>query len=421
MSWDQKLKRLQENLGTSAEGLAGTLGITTRTLSDFMKPEEQGGRTPTGPVQKLIELLLGEIDSQGVVRKPTLNLVIIHGDFRVSGLQDPVEAILTMHAEGGRNNEFHYVTVAPERDARWAIEGLTRKRIQPHFFAFEQGMDTQAARDCYFTATAMWLASQAMRRDLAHITLAADMKKFWPLARELRELAGVDVTVVREAGADQDPAVEAMVQSCGVSIADPIGRKFGWVTGLRGDIPNSVTFGFVQPATLGANHQLVADGPPLFFSYNHMRKDRRTNLREFEISQLVVGDVVSFAVGMNYKGPCAIDVALVDRPEGAPVLSSAVIGVASPRRTRFESVELVDVVKDAVTVCADDEGWALLSNVGNRISVVQPDFKERLRATGQFKTLTALISAYPDEFEESDGQGTRYTAKCIRLRAATRK
>ena len=78
MSWDKKLKRLQENLDLTSDGLASALGITTRTLSDFMKSAAEGGREPTGPVQRLIDLLSGELDSQGAGKKPQLNLVIIH-------------------------------------------------------------------------------------------------------------------------------------------------------------------------------------------------------------------------------------------------------------------------------------------------------------------------------------------------------
>jgi hypothetical protein len=423
-SWDQKLRRLQQNLrdgeGVTAEELAGTLGITTRTLADFMKPVADGGREPTGPVQRLIDLLLGEMDSQDLARKPKLNLVIIHGDFRVSGEQDPVDAIVTMHSAGGRNNEFHYITVAPERgaSAKWAIEGLSRRRIQPHFFATDPGLNTQEAMDCYFTATAMWLATQAMRRDLAHITLAADVRKFWPLARELKELAEVDVTMVREAGYSVDKDQDALLQGIGIGVADPAGRNFGRVMALKGDATSKVSYGFIVPSRAGKSGKPVPEAP-LFFSWNHMRRDK-SGIVELEIDKLVVGDEVSFGIGMNNRGPCAIDVALVGRAADAPPLEAVSAKHNVARRSKPEEAELVDILKDAVSVCADKDGWARLSDVGNRINVLHPNFKERLQAVS-FQKILGFAAAYPAVFELSpDGQGTPYAAACLRLKPTLR-
>ena len=79
-----QLKRLRENyFGSNDDALAGAVGITTRTLSDFMKVK--GGREPTDTLQNLIDILSGEINSMSLVRAPRLNPVVISGDFRVPG------------------------------------------------------------------------------------------------------------------------------------------------------------------------------------------------------------------------------------------------------------------------------------------------------------------------------------------------
>lgn len=409
MSWDKKLKRLQENLNLTAEGLASTLGITTRTLYDFMKPESDGGREPTGPVKKLIDLLSGELDSQGVGKKPQLNLVVIHGDFRVREQEDAVSAVLDMHAAAGsqRNNEFHYVTVEPERDKKWALEGLMKRRIQPHFFVTEQGLDNQGSKDCYFTTTTVWLAAQAMRRDLAHITLAADPAKFWPLAKELRELAEVDVTFVRETAVELKPEMVALLDGIGIKVADPLGRKFGVITSLRRtpDQTGKITYGFIEQGR-----------SKLFFSWNHMRKEN--GHPEIGIDELFVGDRVSFSIGINNEGACATDVALVERANNAPsVTKFEPLPIVSRSNTTAVEADLIDILRDAVVDCEDKDGWALLSDVGNRANVrARASFKERLQATTG-KKIYDFCEAHPDIFDSrAHTPGSKEASAKVRLK-----
>jgi hypothetical protein len=418
MTWDVKLKRLQENLSLTQEGLASTLGITTRTLADFMKPVSEGGREPTGPVQRLINLLSGELDSQFLVKKPQLNLVVIHGDFRAPPGHEPVSTVVDMHAAAGGqiNNEFHYITVEPERDKKWALEGLLKRRVQPHFFICDDSrLANEQAQDCYFTATAVWLATKAMQRDLAHITLAADASKFWPLAKELKDLADVDVTFVREFMSSTEEAAhlnELMALLQGIRVADPSGRKFGRVNKLKrkGIGANAeIAFGFISQCDVGAGGEFVPTDISLFFSWNHMRKGG-DGKREMEISDLVEGDVVSFAIGMNNEGACATDVALVERAPGAPQVAPP-SGLA--RRNVSQEKELLDILRDAVTVCADEDGWALSSSVDSRISVLYSDFKERLQSVGHQK-INQFASNYPETFERS---GDRPGTERIRLKA----
>jgi len=424
MSWDNKLKRLQENLDLNTEKLANTLGITTRTLADFMK-----GKEPTTPIQKLIDLLLGEVDSE-VVKKPQLNLVIIHCDFRVHG-QDAVSTVFNMHAAAGtqHNNEFHYVTVDPGRDTKWAFEGLKKYRIQPRFFVCEDGLlNTQEARDCFFTTTTVWLVTQAMRRDLAHITIAANAMKFWPLAKEFKELAGVPVTFVRETVSNPEEAKNmedamTILKKMGFSIADPSGRKFGVVHSLKSKVKDGkIDFGWITPGQQSSagvfTPEGAQEGKEIFFSYNHMRKGQNDS-PEIEISELVENDYVSYSVGMNNKGACATDVALVTRAPNAPQLTKPAITSATaglPRRNSnvTEENELLEILKDAIVVCANEDGWALSSEVGSRVSVLHSNFKDRLLPLSYTK-IAQFAQAHQNIIESSIGAG-KLKAACMRLK-----
>lgn len=413
MEWHEKLKQLQISRQFTADGLASALGITTRTLADFMKPADQGGREPTGPVQRLIGHLLGE-DESSALAKHELNLVIIHGDFRVHEDQDAVSIVIDMHSAYGTypNNEYHYVTVEPRRDAKWAFEGLSRRRIQPHFFACEDGADTQEAKDCYFTITAAWLATQAMRRDLAHITLAADPRKFWPLARELKELAEVKVTFVRETASNRDESIAQLLQNIGVGIVDPTGRRLGVISTLKPD------FGFITPGRMDADGSLILSSTekPIFFSWNHMRKDGK-GINEADINSLHEGDYVSFSMSMNHRGPCAADVALVKREKASQEVIESKTLTNQPPSSLKES-DLIKIIKDAIDVCADEDGWALSSAVGSRVNIFYPDFKKYLlEANPNYLKLSNLAAAHPEYFEVSpNGAGTQHLAACMRIK-----
>ena len=413
-----QLKRLKENyFANNDEALADALGITTRTLSDFMKVK--GGREPTDTLQKLIDILSGEIESMSLIRAPRLNLVLISGDFRVPGDGNPVETVVDMHRGGSLNNEYHFISVTPGANSqlvRFAEEALGRRRVTPHFFSCEPGYDSQAAVDSYFTVTATWLASQAAKRDLAHITLAADLRKFWLLARELKRLFEVGVTMIRQASDQEDPGITALLRSHDISVADPRGRKFGRVQKLLSDTASGqISYGFIDPVDVESNHQ-IAPGSALFFSHMHMRKLPHTDDFEVRIAELSEGDIVSFDIGMNYKGPCAVDVALVKPAATQDRTRRAREDASSTSQMAAEPVDIISALQDAVSVCADEDGWALMSRVGQRLRSM-PNYKGMMRAASANK-ISQIVDANPDLFEQSgqDGAGTRYSAACIRAR-----
>ena len=250
---------------------------------------------------------------------------------------------------------------------------------------------------------------KALRNDLAHVTIAADPMKFWPLATELKGL-GVEVTFVRESVPEQED-VANFLQTIEVQIVDPSGRKFGYITSLKSSSGSKVDFGFITlEEKIGADEKNTEG---IFFSFNHMRK--KGNEAEIEIDELVLGDYVSFALGMNNKGVCATDVTLIKRADGAPQITMATTSVNPSRRNVSEEMVLLDTIKEAVIDCANTEGWALLSAVGNRANILLPNFKERYKAAGYAKIATLV--EHSEIFDSSaGGPETGLSAACIRLR-----
>ena len=396
--WNEKLKILQTELNLSTEQLAETLGMTPRTLYDFMKSE--GARPPTDPVKRLIEYLLGERTSPGLREKPQLNLVIIHGDFRIPNGPDgksrnSVNTVIDMYASGGayRDNEFHLVTDEPDEELKgYVLDGLTKSRVLPHFFVSDAGLNSQGAKDCYFTATTVWLATQAMSRDLKHITLAADPEKFWPLGRELKDLAGVDVTFIRTASSESDLKIDALLKKITINTAHPHPfRRWGHIHRLVSD-GERINYGYI--ALDEPNEQ---EDPTIFFSWGHMHKGEDGEF-EKKIEDLVLGDQVSFIVGMNNRGRCATDVALRTIEE-KPAQGTQPIVLSKPKDKKLEEIEMLDIAKKAVTMSVNKDGWALSSEFGNRIAQFNSNFKTRLNAISPGMKISKFCSDYPDIFE----------------------
>lgn len=94
----------------------------------------------------------------------------------------------------------------------------------------------------------------------------------------------------------------------------------------------------------------------------------------------------------------------------------------SPKIAVFPMNEegVINAIKDAISNCADDSGWALTSNVGNNVRTLHPEFKETLIALSEdYQTISRFAVAHPEIFEvSSNGAGTKYVAACMRLRKA---
>jgi hypothetical protein len=409
-TWPERLKGLQDRLEKSPEQIADMLGITVRTLGEFTRPE---GREPSQPIQRLIEMLEAELQvgasSVGNQQSPPLTMVIIHGDFEAQDKRDVVTTIddMTKAADFSGNVEFHYITVNPERDMQKALSILQSKRVTPHFFMQEGRLnpDNSKQAECsYFSTTVTWLASIAKKNNLQRITLAADVKDYWPIAKEIKALAEIDVSFIRAAKASLSEEQLGALEEMGISVIDPVGRHFGRIHSLSDDRSSRSGYGFLIYVRPGSDNEWIdLGGNTVFFSWNHMRKDG-SGAAEIPISKLREGDIVGFAIGMNDKGPCATDVTLIER---APEPEA---------KSEQEPIDL-NVLKDAVRVCADQNGWALVANVGSRLSILNPEYKDQLDAK-KFK-IGELLKKHDELFEYStDATKTTRNAACARLKPA---
>jgi cold shock CspA family protein len=410
--WIVKLQKLQDLHHSSPEKLATMLGITTRTLSDFMKPVEEGGREPTKPIQLLIDHLLGESGGS----KPGLNLVLIHSDFRIRegfSAVDSIDFIIDLNVETPRNiesalsmksepfrNEYHYIGAHKSRSNQIVdmSEILGKKKIMPQFLVAEIGVDLDKALDMYFTATAMWLVSQALSQELAHVTIAANINNFWVLAKEIREFANVGVTFVLQHEQEVSDGIIETLEEYKISIISPLGRLEGEVSAIH---PNG-SFGHITNPM----------GKQMFFSWNHMKRGLN-GLPELEIHHLKVGDKVYFTIGVNNKGPCATDVAIVKRGGEAEVELNAIISTLNKELTPEEQDLLNTKIADVVGVCADADGRALLADVGSRIKLMHPDASKILYDKGY--KLSDFVKKQYEKYEYEPRGGGAKSAACIRL------
>lgn len=404
--WSERIKALQTQLGKTPEEMAGTLGITPRTLGEFTRPE---GREPSLSIQRVIELLENGLTSgapkvEKISTRKKLNLVIIHSEYVSPSGGNVVTVIDEMNASNevdgtDFNNEFHYIVINPERDMQKALPILKNKRVTPHFFMDESALKSSENAECsYFATTATWLASAAKKNNLGRITFAANVQKFWPISKELKELAEVDVSFIREDADTPSQSEVKALESMGIRVFSPAIRYHGQVVSLKDG------FGFlkqVKKDPLG-NNWIIQEGENVFFSWNHMRKQSNPDIPIISITDLMVGDIVGFAMGFNDVRECATDVTLSSRSKETTVNTDA---------TGF-----LDVLKEAIKECANEEGWALMSELGNCLRAwYPPDYKEKLRSMG-YENLTEPLKKHPHMFTFTQtGEGSNYKAACVRV------
>ena len=400
--WQEKIARLLSEQALTQGTLAEKLGITPRTLSDFMRDD---GREPTGAVAKLIDVYLGESGDSSSLR-PGLNLIAIHRDYVMRGTDkgNPVETVSELSKAVGSGlycgqeniqkfrDEFHYVTLAPSGEGGWALEdGLRQRKIHPHFLpgSIESSL---SALDSYFAATVMAQVARSSLSGLARVIIAADPLKFWPLAYEIQSFANVSVAFVLESNdADQGNQLRKVLDATGISSIVVGGRHLGKIHSKKAG------FGFINIDFEGAKEGEIRK---FFFSWNDMKK-ASGGFSEIDFDQLHEGDQVSFTLGENHMGPCATDVALVSpiNKEPNPASSLVIHNYAE------DAILLKKVISEAISSCADASGWALLSTVGSRIGfVLCPDYRQRLDKLG-FRNLKDFIKPDTDfEIAGSHGQ-----------------
>ena len=419
VDWPNKLIELRSQHNSSDEQLADMLGITTRTLADFMK--EEGGREPTKPIQRLVDNLLNSNSLSSERNKPYLNLVLIHPCFKVSkddsenSVDKVITTLMALNTETSRitaiadprqselfKNEYHYITESPndDEDGKRLTSIKINKKVNLNFLTAEVGTKTEKTLDVFFTATAIKLVLKALSQKLAHVTIAADIETFWSLGNMIREDYDVGVTFVRQYGVDVSESLRKTIERCQI-IDPPLGRCSGIVTSIH---PSG--FGFIKESS-------ESNKPGLFFSWNHMKQDEN-GIPEIDIQQLKINDKVSYTIGVNNKGPCATNVAIVERPDQ---ISVEIVPIPSQKQklTDDETEFLRNKLTDAICICADSDGWALLADVGSRIKLMFPQVTESLNAKG-YKWRQFV----EDQFEifeySSDGKNANRSAACVRLK-----
>lgn len=382
--WRDKINQLISQQDLTQGTLSEKLGITPRTLSDFMRED---GREPTGAVAKLIDFLLGE-EADASSSRSLLNLVFIHRDYVIKegGKGNPAEVASELSKAVGsgiyweeRNeskfrDEFHYITYAPSGEGGWALEeGLRQRKIQPHFLPGD-GKINQAALDCYFSATTMAQVARSLDTGIARVVIAANSNKFWSLGYEIKNFANVPVTFVLESHFDesQRQSLKTILEEVGLFSIVVGGRHLGKI------VSKKQGYGFIE----------AENKERLFFSWNGLKKGSDGSV-EMEFEDLHEQDEVSFDLGENHMGPCAVDVALVKpaKPSEKSILPSPQKKLSSSE----DIPQLKRVIREAIISCADEKGWAKLSAVGGRLEhVLLPGYKQRLDQNG-YKSLKDFL------------------------------
>ena len=424
-TWPDKLEELKKQHNSSYEQLADMLGISTRTLADLMKPKPvaEDGRLsePTKPIQRLVNHLLSS-----ELSRPGLNLVLIHSDFKVSKdafddndvINSVIKPLLALNAEAPRittivdtrqpeafRNEYHYITI-PNDKVNTTL--LLKNNILPNYLLAEDEVETEKTLDVFFAVTAMRLVSKTISQNLAHVTIAANIETFWSLGQQIQEIGkevgkNIGVTFVRQFGVIESENLRKTILKDNCQIIDPpLGRRSGIVSSIH---PGG--FGFIKDL-------FEPNKSGIFFSWNHMKLDEN-GIPEVDIQQLKVGDKVSYTIGVNNKGPCAANVAIVERHDQTRLES-----VSPTLKKQILTTEEQDFLKnkltDAISICADADGWALLADVGSRIKLMFPQATESLNAKG-YKLSLFVKEELTEIFEySSDGKNTHRTAACIRLK-----
>lgn len=393
-TWPNRLKNLQTKLEKSTEEMADVLGISPRTLGEFTRPE---GRDPSEPIQKLVKILEGNLNQHSEQDK-TQNppLIIISSELPLHGKENILTLIDKMEKDAiSSGDKFHFISLDPENDIK-DLSIVQDKRITPHFFVSEKADgNSNEEKISYFSSIAVRLAVKAIaEKKVSHVVLAADVRKFWPLALAIKYASdNVKISFIRDTTQRSTQEEEDFFNKHGIEIIAISTRQYGRVETIKPD-----GYGFIKYAKTENGSWVTQDGS-VFFSWNHMRKRDDGRTPEVAIQDLTSGDIVNFVIGMNDKGPCATDVVLIERA-----------------KTTDNDSEILRIIKAAVMDCIDENNFALVSSVGTRLNVLHNDFKKLLEKH-DYKQIKDVFSAHTNVFEYSaDGTNAGYNAACVRLR-----
>jgi transcriptional regulator with XRE-family HTH domain len=394
MSWQKRIKELQESMGITSDEMAQLLGISPRTLGDFTRPD---GRQPSEPIQKLIEFLEKDHGISKYDNKKASNtiLIIINSGFYEKH-NDIVEIIDRMTKDDATSvKDYHFIYAGSYQNVSSAISLIqTHRNIKPHYFFLDDKEAKESHADVsYFSSVASLLIEGGIRRNVSHIVFAADFNTFSTLLYSYndasinpeRETIGheVNFTYISDNGDEQLSKMVKVINPKSINT-----RHKGKVISKK-----ESSYGFIS---LIKDNEKSIKNDGIFFSYNSIRKN--DNKPDIKMEDLSIGDTVSFNLGINNKGICAIDMVLIEA-----------------YKSNDKESESVKLISSAISDCMDETGWALLSNVGSRLSVINKNYKEIIKSDN-YEDIGSICRTLKDIFEYStDGNG-KYKAACVRLK-----
>lgn len=393
MGWQARIKKLQESIGITTDEMAQLLGISVRTLGDFTRPD---GRQPSEPVQKLIEFLEKEngISSENNIKSNTI-LILINSDFYENhkNIVETIEKMVKDDETSVKDYHFIYTGLANKIPLSFLQKHRT---IKPHYFFLGEGESNESHADVsYFSLGSSALIRSGIRRNVSHVVVAADYDTFYPLS-----LSYNDNAIIPDNDMDSESDSEVFFtyisnggyeESSKVKVIKPNINDTRYTGKI---ISKHDRYGFISPTTESKGELITNNN--VFFSVNSIRKTN--NILDIKISELSVGDTVSFNFGLNNKGICAIDMILIKA------------GDATNNEKRS-----IAMLKTAINDCVDDTGYALLSNVGGRLSIITKDYKDILKEDG-YEDIGSVCRENGDIFDYHQNGVGKHRAACVRVR-----
>ncbi|MFZ2171712.1 MAG: OST-HTH/LOTUS domain-containing protein [Methylococcaceae bacterium] len=369
-----KLKLMLKR-GIEEKELADMLGISPRTLSEFLRP---GGRTPTGALEKLIDTLTNDSSST----KARACLSFIHKDFSQSERTQEkpyIQIVVNQIKEtfGDSTFDAHFITTATASENvdnnDWALEdALKLMGVTSYFLKYLKYADKPANEkpyiqilDIFFSSTVISVIHKNLYRNIGEIILAADVNKFWPLAAEIKSISGISPKFLSKDSTQNILSIASYLKDIGTDII-PITVRYKGVVRYKHE-----DYCFIEYKDKGHSEQI-------FCSWKEFKTENDYNKRRVDFEELEIEDEVYFSIGSNKQGICAID---------------ALRGKSTTKtQTKVEKIP-IDQIKEAWEYCKNADGWANLADVGSRLTNIILPAKSFSPTNYGYQKLRPLIEA----------------------------
>lgn len=394
MSWQKRIKDLQDSMGITSDEMAQLLGISPRTLGDFTRPD---GRQPSDPIQKLIGFLEKDHGISKYDDKKASNtiLIVLNSNFYEKH-NDIVDIIDRMTKDDATSvKDYHFIYAGLDNKVSSAISLIqTHRNIKPHYFFLDDDKAGNSHADIsYFSSVASLLIEEGVKRNVSHIVIAADFNTFYTLSYSYNDASinperealdhEINFTYISDNGDEQLSKILKVINPKSINT-----RHKGKVISKK-----ESSYGFIS-LTKDKEKSIKNDG--VFFSYNSIRKN--DNNPDVKMEDISIGDTVSFNLGINNKGICAIDMVLIEA-----------------YKSNDKESKSVKMLAAAISDCIDETGWALMSNVGSRLSVINKNYKEIIKYEG-YEDIGSICKSHGDIFEYSTDGKEKHKAACVKLK-----